>query len=155
MNAKPMKKILFMLLMLLTFQAAQAADLVVENAWVRLSPPVAQSTAAYVVIRNTGSENVKMIAVSCDVAASVSLHSMHMNGKRMVMSQIPEMEIPANGEVQLTPGGSHVMLMGLKYPLKEGQMVEIVFHLSNGEALTVMAPVRDMRASHGHHNSMH
>ena len=150
-----MKKLLFMLLMLLTLQGAHAADLVVKNAWVRLSPPVAQSTAAYVVLHNTGAENVKIIAVSCDIAASTSLHSMHMNGKRMVMSQIPELEIPANGEAQLTPGGSHVMLMGLKQPLKEGQMVGIVFHLSNGETLSVSAPVRDMRASHGHHNSMH
>ena len=150
-----MKKILFMLLMLLSPQGAQAADLVVDNAWVRLSPPVVQSTAAYVVVRNTGAENVKIIDVSCDVAASASLHTMHMNGKRMVMTQIPEMEIPANGEAQLTPGGSHVMLMGLKHPLKEGQRVEIVFHLSNGETLSVSAPVRDMRASHGHHNNMH
>jgi len=150
-----MKKTLFILLMLLTFQGANAANLVIENAWVRLPPPVVKSTAAYVVMRNTGTESVKIIALSCDVAASASLHTMHMNGTRMVMSQIPEMEIPAHDVVQFTPGGSHVMLMGLKHPLQEGQMVKIVFHLSNGKTLTISAPVRDMRASHGHHNNMH
>jgi len=141
--------------MLLTFQGAHAADLVVKNAWVRLSPPVVNNSAAYMVVQNPSTENVKLIGVSCDAAASAGIHTMHMDGNRMVMHPENEVDIPAKGEAQFKPGGSHVMLMGLKHPLKEGEIVKIVFHLSNNESLTVSAPVRDMRMNHGHHGGMH
>ncbi|OIO68647.1 MAG: hypothetical protein COZ01_01385 [Zetaproteobacteria bacterium CG_4_10_14_0_8_um_filter_55_43] len=150
-----MKKTLWMLLALLSASPAYADDLLIEDAWVRLSPPVADSTAAYMVVRNTGSESVKLTGVACDVADSAGMHAMRMDGNRMVMSPLSEVGIPANGEARFSPGGSHVMLMGLKHPLKEGEMVEIVFRLSDGENLTLSAPVRDMRAGHAQHSGMH
>lgn len=150
-----MKKVLLAFLLLPFTQAAYATDVIVKDAWVRLSPPVAQSTAAYMVVQNQGAQSVKLIGVSSATATSADMHGTRMEGHRMVMFPLHEVEVPPNGMAQFTPGGSHVMLMGLKHPLKEGEAIEIVFQLSNGEILTVVAPVRDMRMSHDHHNNMH
>jgi len=144
-----------MLLILLSAPVAYAGDLVVEDAWVRLSPPVADTTAAYMVVHNMGAGSEKLTGVACDVAASASMHTMRMSGNKMVMSALSEVDIPANGEARFSPGGSHVMLVGLKHPLKEGEMVGIVFRLSDGESFTLSAPVRDMRTVHAQHSGMH
>jgi len=149
------KKLVLVMLMVFSAQAAYATDLVAKNAWVRLVPSVAQNTAAYMLVRNVGADDVKLIGVTCDVAASADLHGMRMDDNRMVMFPLQEVNVPAGGEVAFAPGGMHMMLMGLKHSLKEGDVIEIVLHVSNGESLAVSAPVRDMRMGQHRQGGMH
>ncbi|MBT6136007.1 MAG: copper chaperone PCu(A)C, partial [Rhodospirillaceae bacterium] len=54
------------------------------------------------------------------------------------------LEIPAGGTVVLKPGSDHVMLMGLKAPLKKGTRFEL--SLTFDKSGTVVIPVQVQKA---------
>ena len=60
----------------------------------------------------------------------------------MKMRQVDQIDVPAGGETVLEPGGFHVMLIGLKQPLKPGQMVDIKFYIDDGSSTQVQAEVK-------------
>jgi len=122
-----------------------AQSLVTDQAWVRLPPPVMDSTAAYMVVANPGDQEVVLIAVDSPVAGHVMMHGMQMSEGRMHMFPLPEVHVPAHASVSFEPGGMHIMLMGLHEPLRAGQSVHFEFKTSAGELLPVDAVVRDMR----------
>lgn len=142
-----MKKMLWVVLMLLPFSAT-AAELQVKDGWVRLVPPVADTTAAYVTLVNPGDVKVTIIGVSSDVAGMAMLHTMTMQNGRMEMSELKRLDIPAHGEVALAPGGNHIMLMGLKHPLSAGESVELTLRYGDGTVQKLALQVVDARG-HG------
>ncbi|WP_372880670.1 copper chaperone PCu(A)C [Psychromonas sp.] len=119
-----------------------ATQLSVEDAYVRATPPNSKNSAAFMVINNTGNEEVKLIAAASDIADRVELHThIHADGM-MKMRQVPEVSIQAQNTVALQPGGYHVMFVNLKQPLKEGQSVAILLYFDNGEQIKVNAPIK-------------
>ena len=84
--------------------------------------PGQTSSAAYLVIINNGTGADRLIGVKSDVAAHTMLHSTSMEGGVMRMRHLSDgLEIPSKAAVELSPGRTHVMLMGLKDPLKRGE----------------------------------
>ncbi len=119
-----------------------ATQLSVEDAYVRATPPNSKNSAAFMVINNTGNEEVKLIAAASDIADRVELHThIHADGM-MKMRQVPEVSIQAQNTVALQPGGYHVMFVNLKQPLKEGQSVAILLYFDNGEQIKVNASIK-------------
>ena len=51
--------------------------------------------------------------------------------------------VPADGSVDLTPGGEHFMLMDLRGPIRSGDEVTITARFSDGSTTTVEAIARD------------
>jgi copper(I)-binding protein len=49
------------------------------------------------------------------------MHTMSMQGDVMKMRPLAAIDIPAGQPVTLSPGGMHIMLLGLTQPLREGQ----------------------------------
>lgn len=121
------------------------AGVKVEHAWVRMPPPVADTTAAYMTLHNEGDKSVVIVRVSSDVSKTSTIHSMRKQGIMMRMLVVNNMPIPAHGFVKLEPGGMHVMLTGLKQVLKQGQGVHIMVEFTDGNIVNVVAPVRDLR----------
>jgi len=117
----------------------------VEHAWVRMPPPVADTAAAYLTLRNTGDKDAVIIRVSSDVSGTSEIHRVREQGTMMRMLAIKNMTIPAHGVVKLEPGGLHLMLTGLKQELKQGQSVNLAFYFTDGSVLKIVAPVRDPR----------
>jgi len=68
----------------------------------------------------------------------------------MRMRALGELKLPAGKAVDLRPGGYHVMLMGLKQPLKEGESVPLTLTYRDASGKTskleVAAPVRALAA---------
>ena len=58
------------------------------------------------------------------------------------MRRIDKIDVPANGETVLKPGGLHVMLIGLKQDLKVGQIVPVTLTFEDGSKKKIEAPVR-------------
>lgn len=101
------------------------------------------NSAAYMVIRNTGSEADKLIAASTDAAKTVELHTVIEEGGMMRMRQVEGgIDIPANGQVELKPGGFHVMLIGLTRDLNAGDKVELTLTFEKAGQIPVTAEVR-------------
>jgi len=121
---------------------AGAADQVsVQNPYVRLAPPNAPATGAFMVIKNNGDKDVKVLKADNPVSRVTELHT-HLNeGGVMKMRPVPAIEVKAKGEAVLQPGGMHVMMIDLKAPMKEGDVVPITLTFDDGSSKQVDAKV--------------
>lgn len=121
--------------------AAAADQVAVHNPYVRLAPPNAPASGAFMVIRNNGSKDLKLVKADNPASRLTELHT-HLNeGGVMKMRQVSMIEIKAGGEALLQPGGLHVMLIDLKIPLKEGDNVPITLTFDDGSSKQVDAKV--------------
>ena len=141
-------------LMAAMFIAAQAlAQVTVENAWARATPPGAKIAAGYLTIRNAGAAD-RLVSASSPAAEKVETHVTVKDGDVSRMREVKGYAVPAKGKVELAPGGSHLMLVNIKAPLKEGEKVPLVLRFEKaGEVKTELA-VRALGASaheHMHH----
>jgi copper(I)-binding protein len=121
---------------------AGAADQVsVHNPYVRLAPPNAPATGAFMVIKNNGDKDIKVLKADNPASRVTELHT-HLNeGGVMKMRPVPAIEIKAKGEAVLQPGGLHVMLIDLKAPMKEGDVVPITLNFEDGSSKQIDAKV--------------
>ncbi len=138
-----MKKMLFLLA--LAFSASVLADaattVMVEKPFARKAIKAQRNSAAFMTLHNNGPA-VAVVAAESPVAEIVELHThVHDNGV-MRMRKIDKIELPAGGEVTLQPGGLHVMLLGLKQDLNEGERISVTLKFSDGSSKTIEAPVR-------------
>ncbi len=99
-------------------------------------------SAAYMVLVNNSTNADAIVKAESDVAKTVELHNVIMENNVMQMRQVEAIEVPANGQVELKPGGYHVMLIGLTRDLKEGEEVVIKLTTRSGKTIEVKAPVR-------------
>ena len=129
--------------------AETAADAVaVENVYVREVPPVSQTSAAFMTLKNSGAENHAVVAARSPAAAIVELHTHVMGDDGMHrMREVEKVEVPAGGEAVLQPGGLHVMLINLTAPLKAGQQVELTLVYADDSEETVMAEVKTVEST--------
>ncbi|MCW8883625.1 MAG: copper chaperone PCu(A)C [Motiliproteus sp.] len=114
----------------------------VQQGWVRAVPWVAKNTAAYMTIISSRTDNDQLLSASTPVAESVEVHRIVKTGRMMEMQRVDDLEIPAAGEVELKPGGYHLMLIGLKPVPAEGETVSLTLHFKAAGAPVVDLPVR-------------
>jgi hypothetical protein len=99
--------------------------------------------AAYLVISNDTNTADRLLSATAEVATSVELHETKMEGGLMSMSPVTAIEIPANGQVELKPGGYHLMLIGLTRELTVGESVTLVLTFEKAGEITVTANVQE------------
>src|SRR5258708_6157335 len=100
----------------------------VNNAWVRAMPPSQTNSAAYMIVTNNSSKEVVITSVTSDISGAAEIHQMSDTNDIMHMAVIADLHIPAGGKVGLKPGGFHIMLINLKKPVKEGDIVPVTLH---------------------------
>lgn len=119
-----------------------AETFTIENPHVRATPPHSKNSAAFMLINNTSDKSYKLVAASSDISERVELHSHIMSEGMMKMRQVEDIEIKAEGNVELRPGSFHVMFLGLKAPLVEGQSIKLKLYFDNGDEIIVDAPIK-------------
>jgi copper(I)-binding protein len=80
---------------------------------------------------------------------------MKMDNGVMVMRQVPEIALPKGQTVNLKPGGLHIMFIGLKNQIKDGEQVPVALTLQNavGKQQTLQIKAQAMRVGGmGHHH---
>ena len=102
---------------------AAHAQVTVDKPWVRTTVAQQTTSAAYLTI--TSAQGGKLVDASSPVASSVEVHEMKMDGDLMKMRSVDALPLPAGKPVEMKPNGFHMMLMGLKAPLKAGDVVPI------------------------------
>jgi len=70
------------------FSPAAIAQVEIENAWARATPPAARVAGGYLVIRNAGPAPDRLIGASSPAAARVEMHVMGMENGVMKMRQV-------------------------------------------------------------------
>ena len=121
---------------------AAARPLAIEDPWARPTPPAARTGAGYLTVRSAGPAD-RLVGAASPVAERVEVHEMSMDGGIMRMRPLPEgVAVPAGGAVTLRPGGVHLMFMGLKAPLKEGETVPVTLRFQRAGEVAVGLKVR-------------
>ena len=141
---------------------AAHAQVSVSDAWVRGTVAQQQATAAFMQLK--APQAMRLVGVRTAIAKVSEIHEMKREGDVMRMAPVAGVDLPAGQSVALTPGGLHLMLMGLSAPVQAGQTVDLELLLESvppGKPVTqrVQATVRalgapaashDMPAGHKH-----
>lgn len=122
-------------------QDAKVGPITVSGAQARATVPGQTAGGGFLRIDNQGPAD-RLVAAAAPVAARVELHTMRMEGDVMRMRQIDAIELPAGGKVELKPGGTHLMFMELKAPLKAGETVPVTLRFEKAGEVTVKMPVQ-------------
>lgn len=125
-----------------------AGNIMIEQVWSPATPNGAATGAAYLTIMNHGTTPDTLIGGSSPVAAKLEIHQMSSANGVMSMRPAPNgIVIPPGGMVTLGPQANyHVMLTGLKGPLKEGANVPATFTFAKAGALKVELQVAGIGA---------
>ena len=117
------------------------ATVQIKDAWCRPTPNGAQAGACYLKIESSVANRVTGVATP--LATNAMIHDMTMANGMMTMSDMADgLPLTAGDEVELKPGGKHVMLMALTAPLIDGTAVPLTLTFSATPAMTVQAAVR-------------
>ena len=112
-------------------QAAEtkAGPLALSGLEIRSAPKGVPTTAAYLTIANTGKTADKLLSVDCACAAAAMMHESQNKAGVSSMAMLTSVDVPSGGKVVFKPTGLHIMLVGLKAPLKQGgvQMMTLTF----------------------------
>lgn len=101
------------------------------------------NSAIYMTIQNPGATADRLIKAQSEAAQTVELHTMAEENGLMKMHPVEAVDVPAQGEAVLKPGGFHVMLLGLTRDLKVGDKVTVTLTFEQAGAITVEAEVRE------------
>ena len=104
----------------------EKGDLTIIDPHAFASIGAARAGAVFVTIRNRGAAGDALTAVEYGGSARAELHThLHENGT-MKMRPVEQIDVPAQGEARLQPGGDHIMLMGLTSALKADNTYDLV-----------------------------
>jgi hypothetical protein len=101
-------------------------------------------SAAFGMLKNPTNKPIRIIGATSTYSKVVQLHEVVSKDGAMVMQQkAGGFVLPANGMLELKPGGNHLMFVGITKPIKAGTMVPIVLITADGGLMKtkVMAKV--------------
>lgn len=125
--------------------AVALAEILIEDAWARATPPGARTGAIYLTLANDGAAD-SLVGAATGAADRAELHThVHENGM-MAMREVEAIALPAGGEARLEPHGDHVMLFGLRGPLVAGESLSLTLQFHAHEPVTLEVPIRDGRS---------
>ena len=154
-----MKKILWTLLALGMTQNVLAAEMMVEQPWARPTLQGMSMGGAFMLLKNESAQNDILIGGASPVADKVEIHTHVREGDVMKMREVKGgIPLPAGQLVKLEPGAYHVMLMGLKKPLKVGEQFPLTLKFKHAKPQTVQVKVENMQGvmmDHGTHEMKH
>jgi copper(I)-binding protein len=139
-------------------KSALTGDIMVMNAVATESlTPVAKTGAVYLSIMNHGASDDVLVSVTPPAAEHAAVHKTTMENDVMKMSEVERLAIPAGSTVDLKPAATHLMLTGLKAPLKEGEIVSLTLAFEKAGEMKIDVPVVDIKsipaAGHDHMGS--
>ncbi|HEY4168857.1 MAG TPA: copper chaperone PCu(A)C [Reyranella sp.] len=152
----PLLALLALLLMALPAAAHdyKLGALEISQPWARATPPTAPTGGGYLSVKNTGTTPDRLISASSPAAGIVQVHEMKMEGNVMRMREIDgPLEIKPGETVTLAPGGMHLMMMGLKAPLKQGEKVPLTLVFEKAGKIDVelvVVPIGATPSAHEH-----
>jgi hypothetical protein len=121
--------------------AASAQGVQVVDAWSRPTPPGIDVGVAYFTIRNADKTD-RLLRVSSPVAKSAELHVSSMKDGVTRMEALGPVEVGSGASTSFEPSGRHVMLMGLKKPLREGDVFPLTLTFANAGPIRTSVRVR-------------
>ena len=123
----------------------------IGHPWARATPPTAPSGGGFLTVTNKGATEDRLISIKSPAAGAVQVHEMKMEGNVMRMREVEGgLAIPPGATVSLAPGGLHLMMMGLKQPLKQGDKVPMTLVFEKAGSIDVELVITAMGATPSH-----
>jgi len=127
--------------------AQTSSPIELNHAWARATAASAANGAVYLTITNHGTADDRLAGASTAVASKAELHiTLNENGV-MKMRPIADVPVKAGGRAQFKPGGMHIMLLGLKHPLKAGDSFPLTLIFDKAGAVETMVKVEKAGAA--------
>ncbi|HEX6842202.1 MAG TPA: copper chaperone PCu(A)C [Stellaceae bacterium] len=123
-----------------------SSGIAVTDVWARATPGGAKTGAVYLTLVNHGVEGDRLLGVATPVAAEAQLHTETTENGIMKMRRLTEVEVKPGAATVLKPGASHVMLVGLKQPLKEGESFPLMLDFAKAGKEEVQVKVAKVGA---------
>ena len=112
----------------------ELGSLKIGHPWARAT--VAANGGAFLSVDNTGATPDRLLRASTDVATSVQLHTHIKDGDIMRMRKVEAVDLPAGKKIVFEPGGYHIMLLGLKKKLVEGERFALTLEFEKAGKVT-------------------
>jgi copper(I)-binding protein len=127
----------------LTVWAAEQLTIRVADAWARPSIGQSKNTAAYMSIFNDGEADDVLERARSPKVETVEMHQTTMTSEGVMQMRKVEggLPVPAGGSLALSPGGTHLMLLGLKEALNAGDEIVLTLEFTHAGAIDVRVPV--------------
>lgn len=120
------------------------------TAWARATPKGATVGGGYFTITNTGSAADRLIGGASNVSNRFEIHEMSMDKGVMKMREITSgIEIKPGQTIRFEPSGYHIMFVGLKQPLKEGDHIKATLQFEKAGNASVDFVVESIGARSG------
>lgn len=129
-------------------QEVKKGALTLSDLQVRATVAGVPTTAAYLTIANAGKTADALLSIDCPCAASSMMHETLTRNGISSMSMLKEVAIPPGGKVEFKPDGLHVMLVGLKTPLKAGAMQTMILRFRKAGVVKAGFHVRAVIETH-------
>ena len=129
---------------------AQPPSIQADHPWARASAGNARNGAAFLTLTGHGQPD-RLTGLSTPVAESAELHETIDDKGIMKMRALASIDLPPDKTVTLAPGGRHIMLMGLKGPLKKGDTFPLTLRFQNAPPMTVTVTVEGIGGGDHHH----
>jgi copper(I)-binding protein len=125
----------------------------IVDAWARATPPGVENGAVYCKIQNHGGAD-RLVGARSSAARTVEIHESIARNGVVEMRQIDALPLDTGALVELAPGGTHVMLVGLAARLEAGAHFEVTLIFANAGEIAVDVAIVDARgpptAAHEH-----
>ncbi len=129
-----------------------APVITVTGQWARTSPDATDMGAAYLKVNSDADDTLVSAMVDTSVAAMAQIHEMvpvesgmstesTMDSSAMTMQEVDHIDIVAGTQLELKPGGYHIMLMKLVKPLLTGETFKITLTFTKAGAVVIDVPV--------------
>jgi periplasmic copper chaperone A len=115
--------------------AGQDKGVKASNGWVKQPVSGETQAMAFVTVENPGMYEVNITSAASDAAGKVEM--------RDVGQAVTFINVPPYGRVDMAPTGVHLMLIGVRRPLKEGDAVSLTLSTDADTTLNVEARVRE------------
>lgn len=125
-----------------------AESVSISESWARATFALAKTGAAYFSVSNSGDKMVviESVSLSPSFAMMAELHTTVMENDMMQMQELSEgIKIKPGDTVEFSPGGKHIMIMGLEGPLQKGKSIIITLHFEDGSSKEQLFPIVDKR----------
>lgn len=131
---------------------AYAAPLEFKDAYVPEAPPGAKAMAVYATIVNNSNRERSITSISSSEFGKVEMHESIIEDNVARMQKIDSLTIPPEGEVQLSPGGKHLMLLEPARRYMQGEMIVLYITEKDGTEHVLAIPVKKMEKTQHHHH---
>lgn len=116
-------------------------DIQIGHLWSRATPGTSTVGAVYGPFLNTGTQSDRLIHITSPWAQDVKIHQTVKEQGHMDMQMLDALPLNPNQPVSLSPGKTHIMLMGLTHELKEGDRIPLTLTFEKAGSIDVEAIV--------------